>query len=100
MMMKLASATAIASQPEGSAVRGDSIVGSGTIEAAPIAVKWWLQIARVNSNAPRIFHFSIVSRNPTGSAAAPISPPSAIDAATKVGSQTIRPWISNAAIPV
>ena len=29
-----------------------------------------------------------------------VSPPSTIDAATRVGSQLIRPWISNAAMPV
>ena len=99
-MMKLASATAIANQPDGSAVGEISIVGSGMIEAAPIAVKWWLQIARVNSKAPRIFHFKASLRNPTGNAMAPISPPRAIDAPTRAGSQTIRPWISNAAMPV
>ncbi len=100
MMMKLASATAMANQPEGSAEGETSIVGSGMIEAAPIAVKWWLQIARVNSKAPRIFHFKASLRNPTGNATAPISPPRTIEAATKVGSHSIRPWISNAAMPV
>ena len=39
MMTKLASATAIASQPAGNADAENSTVGSGTIEAAPIAVK-------------------------------------------------------------
>ena len=100
MMMELASATAIASHPDGSAVAENSTLGSGIIEAAPMAVKWWLQIARVNSRAPRLFHFKASPRSPTGNETAPISPPSAIDATTRTGSQTIRPWISNAAMPV
>ncbi len=90
-MMKLANATAIASQPVGSAVGENSIVGSGIIETAAIAVKWWLQIAAVNRPAPRIFHFKASPRSPAGSATAPIIPPRAIEAATKAGSQTIRP---------
>ena len=39
MITKLASATAIASQPVGSAVSDTAIVGSGMIETAPMAVK-------------------------------------------------------------
>ena len=39
-IMKLANATAIASSPDGTAVSETSIVGSGMIEAAAIAVKW------------------------------------------------------------
>ncbi len=80
--------------------RRAAIVGSGMIVAAPIAVKWWLQIAASTATRREIFHFKVSSRNPTGSATAPMSPPSAIDAVTRTGSQTIRPWISNAAMPV
>ena len=49
---RLASATATASQPVGRAVSGTVILRSGMIEAAPIAVKWWLQMAAVSSSAP------------------------------------------------
>ena len=52
MMPKLASATAIASQLAGTADLDTSIAGSGMIETAPIAVKWWLHIATVRSSAP------------------------------------------------
>jgi len=29
------------------------------IDTAPIAVKWWLQIASVNSTAPPAFHLAV-----------------------------------------
>ena len=53
--------------------------------AAPIAVKWWLQMATVRSSAPQIVDLTEASRSPAGSAAAPISAPSAIDTATSIG---------------
>ena len=34
------------------------------IDTAPIAVKWWLQIASVSSSAPPIFHFSLIAVQP------------------------------------
>ena len=49
---RLAKATATASQPVGMAVSDTTILGSGMIEAAAIAVKWWLHMARVRSSAP------------------------------------------------
>ena len=51
-MTRLASATATASQPVGMAVSETVNLGSGMIEAAPMAVKWWLQMAAVSSSAP------------------------------------------------
>ena len=52
MIAKLARATATASQRVGSADGETTIVGSGMMETAPIAVKWRLQIAAVSSSAP------------------------------------------------
>ena len=82
------------------AVAGTTILGSGIIEAAPIAVKWWLQIAAVSSTAPKAFHLRAPSIRPTLVAAEPSSAPAAIDTMTRTGSQMMRPWISKAAMPV
>ena len=87
-MNVLATATATASQPVGNAVDDTLIVGSGMIETAPIAVKWWLHMAAVSSSAPQIRHFIELSRSPTGSATAPRTPPSATEATTSAGAQT------------
>jgi hypothetical protein len=70
------------------------------IETAPIAVKWWLQIASVSSSAPPIFHFSPSPCKPTGNATAPITAPSRMEAVTRTRSHSKVPAISNAAMPV
>ena len=99
-MIKLARATAIASMPDGKAIADSATVGSGSSEAAPMAVKWWLQMASVSSRAPRIFHWMPPRCRPTGNAIAPNSAPSAIDAVTNMGSHRMCPWTSKAAMPV
>ncbi len=96
---RLAIATPIASHSAGNAVCETTWVGSGIIETAPIAVKWWLQIASVNSSAPPIFHFSPSPCRPTGSAIAPISAPSTIETTTRAGSHITVPATSKAAMP-
>ncbi len=50
IITKLESATASASNPLGSVDAGTSMAGSGMIDTAPMAVKWWLQIASVSSS--------------------------------------------------
>src|SRR5436853_352033 len=39
-------------------------------------------------------------RSPTGKAVAPINTPSTIDTVTRIGSHSVRPMVSNAAMPV
>jgi hypothetical protein len=99
MIITLASATAIATAPDGTAACENVTAGSGRIDTAAMAVKCRLQIASVSSSAPNAFHFNVSWERPAASAIAPKTQPSTIDAATRVWSQMISPCTSKAAMP-
>ena len=87
MIVKLASATPSASQPAGNADSDTTIVGSGMIETAPIAVKWWLQIASVSSTRPDSLPFHRRVAQPGWQRErADSSPPSTMEAPPRTGS--------------
>ena len=91
-MAKLASATPMASQRAGIAVSEIyDASGSGMIAAAPIAVKWWLQIASVNSSAPVDFHFADAAGAGRPAARRADHGAEHDRTATSIGSQRIRP---------
>ena len=71
MITKLVAATAIASKTGGSAERGTSIVGSGTIVTAAMAVKCSRQIASVSRPVPKtrvLKEFAVQPRRQRGAA--------------------------------
>jgi hypothetical protein len=77
-----------------------TMLGSGVMATAPMAVKWWLQIASVSSSAPMSLARSEDLRSATNREAAPIRAPSRIEAATNARSHATVPATSKAAMPV
>jgi len=76
------------------------MLGSGVIAAAPMAVKWWLQIASVSSPAPINFRRIVWSLRPMKRERAPSTAPSRIETVTSTGSHAMVPATSKAAMPV